>query len=219
MMTMFILLTIVSVIHGGMSALVAPPAYVETHREVIAEGKAIEDNILSMINHIPLLNDSRRHFAELVHVIYVAAYETGRSCIPIDYNQIIEEASVEALSKPEKVIKTVKKVYEDLDSKTKTLQELIETIMTIKLDDVFANSMIDLIVNAAPEKYAEEAKLHLICGKSANKFNKKKDLFNKLSKELDTHKFVVTEFDTLMDLVYASADVSRILYPFPNLKC
>lgn len=31
-----------------------------------------------MADHIPLLNDSRRHYAEIVYVLYSAALETGK---------------------------------------------------------------------------------------------------------------------------------------------
>lgn len=29
---------------------------------------------------IPFLNDSRRHYLEIVHVVYVSAFETAQSC-------------------------------------------------------------------------------------------------------------------------------------------
>lgn len=81
------------------------------------------------------------------------------------------------------------------------------------LKDDAADSLIDLFVKAAPEKYDAQVKLHIASGNAAKQYNAKNDLFNKMSKELLSHKFLVTKFETLMDLILATSHITKLLYP------
>lgn len=93
------------------------------------------------------------------------------------------------------------------------LHKLIKSVIAIGLKDEPSDALIDLFVKSAPEKYEKEVKLHFATGKTAKKFNEKNDLFNKVSKELLAHKFVVTKFETLKDLILALTEVIHLMHP------
>ncbi|CAB3221656.1 unnamed protein product [Arctia plantaginis] len=207
---------------AGVTRLKAAPSYVQAHRETKNTVEILEENILSMDGHIPPLNDSRRSYAEITHVIFDIANLMARSCVTLDYDKIyqeeVNEALPEALANPQKVVDTAKKLVKTLHDKTQTMQKLIHDVTKVVPDDIVANELIDVIVTNDPVKYKVEANLLLVAGAAATKYNEKKNVFHDVAKTMESNRYIIKGAKDLETIILAATDALRLIYP-NYVKC
>ncbi|KAJ8734290.1 hypothetical protein PYW07_014841 [Mythimna separata] len=201
------------------------PPYVDMLASLKDATKLLKDNVLSIKEDVPFLNDSRRHYAEIVYVVHDEA-TSEMSCIGHDYfkdyQKNIEKSSIVALHKPKKVVKGTKNMLEDVVKAVKPFLQLVKDSVKTKAPDASnadVDKVIDDKVNKDLEKYKFSKKVYLAAAKAATEFKKNHDLYyGPESDKLNAHNFVITGAEKLEKPVKALKDLYEALYSFHNNK-
>ncbi|CAB3260170.1 unnamed protein product [Arctia plantaginis] len=168
-----------------------------------------------MDGHIPLLNDSRRAYAEITHVIFNIANIIAHSCFrPVYeniYQEIVNNTLPEALGQPQEVVETAKELFTALDDKTLKIQKLIIEITKAESNDVVADALINKIITNDPKEYKLEAEVLLAAGASAKKFNEMKDTFHDVPTSLESHKYIIRATQELKALILSLTSAIHLI--------
>ncbi|XP_026728753.1 uncharacterized protein LOC113494560 [Trichoplusia ni] len=208
-MLVHLLLFVCACAQLGMAGEPKVPPYLKYKEEIKIAEAALKENILSMEGNIPLLDDPRRQYAQIVYVVtYEAIGQAG--CVYEEYSEIYQKdlnSSLPlALSRPQLAIDEVNNLLERFKHKSAIISKLIHDCVGPKCDVV-----VDYFIKQDLQKYAEAAAIFIAAGKAAIIQNENAKKIEKITKNLDAQKFLIKGAEILKKYVLTLADLYRAL--------
>uniref|UniRef100_A0A2A4JX74 Uncharacterized protein n=1 Tax=Heliothis virescens TaxID=7102 RepID=A0A2A4JX74_HELVI len=206
------------IVHLLMAAMTAVgvmsqvPPYTMYSSELRQTYRNLAVNIISMEDHIPLLNDPRRQYVEIIHVILThGIFRSG--CVVdnnyyLEYYQYLSDSLPEAICDTGDVIARIRRLLNEIQENTNKLLELTKDCAWENCDEI-----IEKIIKDQPGVYNYQDQVLIAAGKLAILLNEHHQQFEQVSRELRASQYLMQSPAELEGVVNAVAVLHRILHP------
>ncbi|XP_075979286.1 uncharacterized protein LOC142978665 [Anticarsia gemmatalis] len=216
---MIMLLLVCILVLGGMTDAKlsdSPPPYLQAAQDLDTAASKLKQHILSMAGHIPELDDHRRHYADILHVVYKEG-ETQSGCEHESYYENYEKNvnifAPEGILEPEKVISETQRLIDNFNNETSRIQHVIFTNCILPRNNLCDHIIDDAVNNMFLE---EEAKIFLDGGITARAFLNKHKEFLAKSKELSVQEYILNGARVLEETV---RDLGQLMTDLDHITC